>query len=224
MSHYDSCQWADFVRGLIGGQTRASMKAHLASGCRRCGKMASLFSKVAAVAAEESNYEAPAHVIRGIRAAYALQQPEEVRVLPRIIGRLIYDSFREPLPVGMRSRHRLTRQALYQAAHFSLDLRLECHPGSAGVTLVGQVANEREPANPPAGLPVFLRAGRRVVARALSNKFGEFQLTYQPERHLRLYIQANQELGKRIEVPMSRFSRHVSAAKRPPRPSDAKSD
>ena len=224
MSHFEGGQWVDYVRGLICERDRLAMRAHLLSPCRKCGKTVDLLGKIGAVAAEERRYDVPAHVIRSVRAAYCLQQPEKVYVLPRIVGRLIYDSFREPLPAGLLSRHRLSRQALYQAAHYSLDLRLERQHGSAGVTLVGQVANEREPASPPANLPVFLMSGKRIVARTFSNTYGEFQLNYQPARHLRLYIQANQELGKRIEVPMSRFASEASARKRAPRQSNRKSD
>jgi len=217
MSHFEGGQWVDYVRGLVREHERLAMTAHLLSPCGKCRKRVDLLDKFAAIAAEERRYEVPAHVIRGVRAVYSLQRPERVYVLPRIVGRLVYDSFKEPLPVGVRSRHRLSRQALYQAEHYSLDLRLERHHGSAGVMLVGQVANEREPANPPANLPVFLMSGKRIVARTFSNTYGEFQLEYMPARHLRLYIQANQELGQRIEVPMGRFAGETSARNRVPR-------
>ncbi len=211
MSHFEWGQWVDYVRGLVSEHDRLAMRAHLLTPCRECGKTVEFLGKLAAILTEEDRYEVPSHVIRGVRAAYGLQQPEKVYVLPRIVGRLVYDSFREPLPAGLRSRQRLSRQALYKAAHYSLDLRLERHHGSAGVTLVGQVANERKPTHPPADLPVFLMSGKRIVARTFSNAYGEFQLNYQPARNLRLYIQPSHEFGKHIEVRMSRFTSEGSS-------------
>ncbi len=224
MSHFECGEWVDYIRGLVSEQDRLAMRAHLLSPCQKCGKTVESLRKLAVILGEENRYEVPAHVIRGVRAVYGLQQPERVYVLPRIVGRLVYDSFRQPLPAGLRSRHRLSRQALYKAAHYSLDLRLERHHGGGGVTLVGQVANERDPARPPADLPVFLMSGKRIVARTFSNAYGEFQLNYQPARHLRLYVQANQELGKHIEVPMSRFNIEAPALKQVSHQPNRKSD
>jgi hypothetical protein len=206
MIHFEAHQLADFVRGLSDAQAGMSVETHLSTGCRRCTRTADLLRDVSSMAQADAEYQVPLHLVHGARAIFALQQPEKVYISPRITCRLVFDSFRDALPVGVRSRHRLTRHALYQARDYSLDLRLEHLRGTPRVTLVGQVVNQNEPDKPLADLPVFLVCGRTIVARAISNAFGEFQVEYQPKRRLRLYIQANNEFPKRIEVPLGRFS------------------
>ncbi len=206
MDHYEISQWADFTRGTARPGERAAMKAHLLTKCAKCNRTAKVLRRVTAIALAEGKYQVPAHVVQEVRAIYALRGPEKVSIFRRIVGRLTYDSFREPLPAGVRSRQHMARQVMYQAAHYSLDLRLEHQPGGHGVTLVGQLADEEKPERPMGNLPVFLLCGKELVAHAFSNDFGEFQLEYQPRRRLRLFIQANQGVRNRIEVFLNRIN------------------
>ncbi len=202
MKHFDISEWTDYARGLISDANRAAMEEHLASGCRRCERTADLLRKLVATAAAEARYDVPQYAIHCARAIYALQQPEKVHILPRIVARLIYDSFREPLPEGVRTRHRLSRQAMYQAGDFCLDLRLEHERGSTRVTLIGQIENRAEPSRRMASVPVLLVAGKEILARAVSNQFGEFQMEYEPRRNMRLYVPVNGD-SRRIEVSLN---------------------
>ncbi len=205
MGHFDISRWVDLVRGLAGKQERAMMEAHLSSGCEKCRRTVDRLREVTALALREGNYDVPRHAVHAARAIFALNQPEKVYFLPRIVGRLVYDSFKEPLPAGLRARHRLTRHALYEAEDYSLDLRLEHEAGAPGVNLVGQIASLRDPDKSFANLPVFLLSGKEIIARAVSNEFGEFQILYQPRRHMRLHVQAGQSTRRGIEVPLSRL-------------------
>ena len=206
MNHFELGQWADLVRGLANDRIREVMDAHLSSGCLKCRKTVDFLRKVLAAAGAEAEYEVPEYAVNCARAIHALQKPGKVYILPRIVGRLIYDSFKEPLPAGSRARHRITRHALYRAADYSIDLRLEYQRGTPNVSLVGQITSQKDRNKPLEKLPVFLASGKKVVARAFSNAFGEFQIEYEPTQNLRLYIQASQRLQKRIEVPLNRVS------------------
>lgn len=199
MTHYDHAKWVDFVRGLIAGSERQAMQAHLDSGCRRCHPVVRRLRTLAEVASGDSKWDAPEGVVQTAKALFALQRPEEVHILPRVLARLVYDSFREPLPAGVRMQHRLSRQALYEAGQYSVDVRLEHEKGSRRVTLLGQIGDRQRPGRSLADVPVWLVSGKKVVARALSNAFGEFQMDYEPGRHLRLYVPVEQR-GKHIEV------------------------
>ena len=217
MEHFRESQLADFVRGVARPSEFAAMEGHVSSGCRKCGQTVSILRKVAAAGRAEAEFQPPENVLHSVRAMFALQQPEKVYLSPRIVCRLIYDSFREPLPAGVRARQRLVRHVLYQAADYSLDLRLEHQRGTSGVALVGQLADQREPDRPLADLPVLLVCGKEVVARAASNAFGEFQVEYLPKPHLRLHIQTNRNFRDRIEVPLSRLESVGGAPDRLPR-------
>ncbi len=206
MNHFDETQWVDFVRGVKPRAMRTAMTVHLQTGCPRCQHIERVLRNIAAAAKAEPGYQPPERAVRNVRAIYALQRPEKFSSFRRVVGRLLYDSFREPLPAGLRSRQFLARQVLYQAENYSLDLRLEHQRGGRVVTLVGQIADQREPNRPLQNLPVFLLSGKDLVAHAFSNDYGEFQLEYEPRRSLRLLIQAHQGARNRIEVNLSRIA------------------
>ncbi len=217
MKHFDIGQWVDMVRGLVTGKDKAEMSAHLSTGCRSCRRTVELLGEVARLGAWEAAHTVPAFALHTARAIFALQQPEKVYFYPRVVARLVYDSFKEPLPAGLRARHRLTRHVLYQAGDYSMDIKMEHQRGTAGVTLVGQIVNRVHPGKLPAVLPVFLASEKKILAQTSSNMFGEFQLTYEPKRRLRLYLQGNEDLQKNIELPLSRLSRHESPRSAPQR-------
>ena len=145
MKHFEFAEWTDFVRGLVEESARVAMEGHLASGCRKCRHTADLLQKAAVAARSDSKVQVPEYAVRFARAIFILQLPEKVRLLPRTPARLLYDCFREPLPAGVRTQQGLSRQVLYQAGDYLLDLRLENERGSSRVALVGQIQNRKEP-------------------------------------------------------------------------------
>ncbi len=188
MKHFELAKWVDSARGLVEGSVRVAMERHLASGCRKCRQAAELLYKVQAAARNDAQVQIPHYALRCAQAVFILQQPERVQILPRIPARLLYDSFGEPLPVGLRTQQRLSRQALYQAGDYSLDLRLENERSSFCVALVGQIQNRKEPGRHLGGVPVLLLSGKQIVAQAVTNSLGEFHMEYAPTKHLRLYV------------------------------------
>ena len=215
MKHFDISQWTDFGRGVVPGAERAAMETHLsAQGCVRCRATLDLVRGVVAVARAEDRYAPPGYVVRCAKALSALQQPQKAR-FPGLVARLIYDSFRDPLPAGMRSEDRVSHQALYEAGDFCLDLRLEHDKGTPLVTLVGQLTNRTAPDSSMPEAPVLLMARNDVVAHTVSNPFGEFQMEYPPARHLRLCVPLDPS-GKRIEVSLNRLAGETSKPPEPP--------
>src|SRR5713101_6306137 len=154
MKHFELAEWTDFVRGLIEKSARLPLEHHLVSGCRKCRHTADLLRKLVIAARNDS--QVPDYALRCARAIFLLQQPENIQILPRIPARLLYDSFREPLPAGLRTQQRLSRQVLYQAGDYSLDLRLENERGSPWVVLVGQIQNRKQPGKLLGEVPVLL--------------------------------------------------------------------
>ena len=179
------------------------MGAHLASGCRRCRATLDLVQRVVVSTRDELSYEPPANVVRCAKALSALQQSRPS--VARLVARLVYDSFRDPLPAGMRAEDRVSHHALYEAGDFFLDLRLEQEKESPFVTLVGQLTNRTDPDSSLAGAPVLLMARKDIIAHAVYNRFGEFQMDYPPARHRRLCV-ALAPPGKRIEVSLNRLT------------------
>ncbi len=212
MKHLDLIQLTDYIRGATAEAQAAAMEAHLASGCQKCRLTADLLHKLAAAARSDSQVQVPDYALRCARAIFLLQQPEKVQILPRIPTQLLYDSFREPLPAGLRTQQRLSRQYLYQAGDYSLDLWLENERGSPLVALVGQIQNRKQPGKRLGrGVPVLLVAGKKILAHAVSNSLGEFQIEYAPTKHQRLYVPVHLS-GKRVRVFLNKLRTEKTAA------------
>jgi hypothetical protein len=204
MKHFSDWQWADYTRGVVESAARTAMDAHLSSGCRRCGRLVDAMRRVTLMAQREGHYEPPAQAIRNAQAIYALYAPEKDS-LPKIVARLVHDSFRAPLPAGLRTRNGGARRAMFEAGSYSLDVQLEHRPASGSVTLIGQLANRARPDSNLAGTPVWLKERKGLVATTVCNQFGEFQFEYQTELDLRLYLLLVTE-GKRLEIPLDSVS------------------
>jgi hypothetical protein len=59
-----------------------------------------------------------------------------------------------------------------------------------------------QPGNAWEWLPVLPASGKQILAQAVSNSLGEFQMEYTPTKRLRLYVGVRQA-GKRIDVSLS---------------------
>lgn len=204
MKHFSIWQWADFVRGLGEDAARSEMDAHLASRCSRCQRIVHLLRRVAVAAHGEAGYEPPEHAIQFAKAVYLLSSPEKIS-FPRLVARLVYDSLREPLPAGMRGLDRPSRHAMYEAGSYCLDLQIEQQHASGPVTLIGQLADRDNPMTSTPEVPVWVMERNSLVASALCNRFGEFQLEYAPRLHLRLHVPIR-AAGKRLEVSLDRLT------------------
>jgi anti-sigma factor RsiW len=199
VKHYDVTEWLDFVHGLVGEPKRGEMEAHLGAACNRCEATVGQLRKLIQAAVAEARYSVPEPVVHMARALYSLQRPEQVEVLPRLLAHLVFDSFREPALAGVRGQQRITRQAMYEAGDYCVDLRMEQERGAATVALVGQIVNRAAPDQKVADIPVLLMTGAEVLGRARSNEFGEFQLEYEPRQPLSLHVPV-ERAGKEIEV------------------------
>lgn len=214
--HFSDEEWADYVRGVVDAEIRWAMDRHLAGQCAHCQRVCDVLAQFSRFSLNEPAYMPPADTVRIAEAAFAAHARERVS-LPRLVARLMYDSFREPLPAGMRAQDRLARQALYQAGDYYLDLRVEHEPGSALVSLVGQVVNRKDPEASIGNVAVVLTAQREVIARTVSDRFGEFQLQYRPAPRMRLFVPVFPQ-GRRIEVSLSRLTGSVAAVASRPAP------
>lgn len=207
MKHFDITQWADFGRGLTAGPEARTMQEHLDAGCEKCRRAAYIFAKLTPLARAEASTEVPEYVVHCAKAIAALARPERVEITPSRAARLLFDSFLEPMPAGVRSQHRLMRQTLYEAGRYAVDLRQECERGSARITLLGQIADREAPDTPVSDSPVYLVSGKTVVAQATSNQFGEFQMEYSPRRNLRLRIPLAGRRGNSLKTDSGRSRR-----------------
>lgn len=201
MKHFDITEWVDRARGVGQPEDLARMDAHLRTGCTRCRAAFNFVQRVVVVSRSADYEEPPSDVVRWATAIAALQRPPKASALT-LIGSLISDSLRTPLMAGMRGDEQETGHLLYEAGNFYLDLRFEREPDSVRETLIGQVADREAPVGQLTDAPVLLTTRNEIVAHAVCNSFGEFQMDFPPTPRLRLRI-AIDPSGGRIELPIT---------------------
>jgi CheY-like chemotaxis protein len=110
---------------------------------------------------------------------------------------LVFDSFRQPLPAGVRVIGPSARRLLYKAGRYVIMLRLEPGADSHRLSLVGQILDEGVPRKPLQDLAVLVSSGGKTVDSTLTNRFGEFLLQPDAATNLRLSVEAP-EIGSFI--------------------------
>jgi hypothetical protein len=200
MKHYSLEKWVDFARSVIREDEKAEMQSHLNNGCAQCSKELNLWRRLRQVAQRESAYEPADGAVRTVNAIFANQRGHRTRNLKSGVAALLFDSFRSPLLAGMRSSGSATRQLLYAANNYRIDVRIEPQTDSEKVVLVGQVLNSADPDERLSQVPVALLKGRSVVAESVTSPFGEFQMEGALDGGFRLMVTLP---GKReISLPL----------------------
>jgi DNA-binding NarL/FixJ family response regulator len=92
------------------------------------------------------------------------------------IARLVFDSFRQPLPAGVRTLRASARQLVYEHRTIRVDMALEPLVRFGRIALAGQVLSTAEPRDKTEGLPVALLGPGGLVQATTTNPFGEFAL------------------------------------------------
>jgi hypothetical protein len=200
MKHFGPGPWADFARGLLSGEQAREMQAH-AQACLACRRTAEVLRKLAEFARAEGTSEPPPEVVGRAKAIFQRWQPKSTGFAGGVF-RVLYHSFRQPLPAGVRAMDRPYR-VLYGAGDYALDVQIEPEHGTSRCALVGQIANQLHPDDRLPNVPVMVVSGERVVASALSNAHGEFHLTYPPREGLRLRVFLRD--GEGAEIPLPRL-------------------
>ena len=205
MTHYGIGQWTDFARGLVAGDELERMRTHLASGCAECRQTLSFCKVLDSVSSAMSRAAVPEAVVRQAYAIFPPSSAETAKRPLRLPLELIFDSFLAPAPAGLRSNWQVGWQGLYRAGDCSLDLRIEPELHTTRASIVGQISNHRFPNADLNNIPVYLKAGKLAVAQTRSNPFGEFQLDYEQQPRLQLFVYL--ETGSKcIQVPIRRVA------------------
>ncbi len=117
------------------------------------------------------------------------------------IARLIFDSFRYPLPAGVRGVSPGIRQVAYKYKQAIIDLAVDFTERPGRISLTGQVLDgERKGKNE--GLPVLLVDGTGTLVRTATNQFGEFQMEFESADDLSIQVR----LGERswVLIPLGK--------------------
>jgi hypothetical protein len=203
MSHFGAIAWVDFARGLLPAGERILMERHLSEGCVDCVSELAFFAKVALAGVGVAEAVAPEDIVQTARNIFPPREKQKP-LLERLVARLVYDSFADLAPAGVRSGRAMSRQLMYEVEDYLVDLRLEGERDSTLVSVVGQIANRNLPASPMVDRSIRIVSGKSVVCKTLSNGFGEFCLDYTPKKNMKLLI-AISEGERLVEVSLNRL-------------------
>jgi hypothetical protein len=208
MKHFSTEEWIDFANELLKGEQRNAMQAHLDGGCEPCAKTVSLWQRVRQSAAAEAAYQPPAGAVRMAKAAFAAAGMAAKPEASKSFVEVLFDSFMQPAMVGARSGLSTSRQMLYRADPYQIDLQIEPKPGVNSLVITGQLMDIADVGGTQ-GIPVTLSNHRGSSLVAKTNQFGEFSLEIEDSGDLELSVPGRREQPIVISLgnALSRFSR-----------------
>jgi hypothetical protein len=193
MKHFSTEEWVDYVNQVIASNEREAMQKHLATGCKRCAETVSLWQKVSKSAAAEASYQPPADTVRLAKAAFATAGRAQAQKESRHLIEVLFDSFLQPAAAGARSVVIGTRQMLYRADPYQVDIQIEPKPGSNRLVLTGQLLDLSHPGVIGQDIQVTLSNLRGNTVIAATNQFGEFSGEIENSGDLELSIPGDGE-------------------------------
>jgi hypothetical protein len=174
MEHFTTEKWIDFVNEVVAVNEKVLMEKHLGQGCKRCMETVSLWQRVRQSAAGEGNYQPPENSVRLAKAAFAGadMKGQEKGSGSRI--KVLFDSFLQPVFEGARSAGTTTRQMLYRADPFQIDIHVEAKLGTNRIVVTGQLLDLSNPEIIARDTRILLSNMRGNVVHTFANEFGEF--------------------------------------------------
>jgi len=174
MKHFATQEWVDFVNHVASNDQQAAMQKHLATGCKRCTEIVSLWQKVSKMAAVEASYQPPPDTVRLAKAAFVTSGLAQTKKESKGLIEVLFDSFQQPALAGARSVIIGTRQMLYRADPYQIDIQIEPKLGSNRLVITGQLLDLSHPGVIGGEIQVTLSNHRGHSVIACTNQFGEF--------------------------------------------------
>jgi len=141
----------------------------------------------------------------------ALLRPEALFPDVTRVARVISDSFRDPLPAGVRGSQDRSRRLLYAAGSLRVDLLIEPEAGSHRLALAGQILDSAKPDRRFDGVPVTLQGWKGPVAQVTAGEFGEFHLDFRFAANISLELKITETNCITVPLPVMERARRSTA-------------
>jgi CheY-like chemotaxis protein len=128
------------------------------------------------------------------------------------VARLIYDSFRQPLPAGVRASEKMERRLVYERGAYSIDLCFELKTNPPVIQLVGQILDSANPGHRMEGIPVVVQGAKGQIASGITNEFGEFQFDVDVERNVIVDIETSKNYWVSLVSPSLEWATKTARA------------
>jgi hypothetical protein len=175
MKQFTTEEWNAGMERLAPDDLQLALQNHGLTHSKREVETARVRQKVAGAAAVEAKYQPDPESVRVAKEAFAAaglaakQQDGDGQIL------LLFDSFLHPAAAGTRSAATRTRQLLYRADPYQIDLQIEFQPESDRIVVTGQLVDLGHPELVGRDVPVILSDGREFIVNTVTNQFGEFR-------------------------------------------------
>jgi hypothetical protein len=135
-----------------------------------------LWQKLHNTGAMEVSYQPPVSQVRLAKAAFATAGRAKQRNEMSSFAEVMFDSFLQPLLAGARSSGGLgTRQMLYRADPYQIDIQIEAKPEGNRLMVTGQLLDVSSPGVAGRDVKITLSNHRGNVVHTVTNQFGEFR-------------------------------------------------
>lgn len=202
-SHFSLLQFLSHQRGGLPERLSNRLAKHLHEDCPSCTGDLRFVQRLAEVARRDRMATPPAFVLA---RALALFQPAARTagqpVSPAAsLARLLFDSFLQPAPAGVRGPMRFDRHLVFADRELLLDVHLEPEQEAEQQSITGQVQSTSMSEDQLTGLPVMLVEGQRVLMSTHTNRRGEFVFGAAPRREVALFVVCRDRVVKIPSLP-----------------------
>lgn len=174
MKHFTAEEWIDFVNQVTAPKQQQAMKKHLGTGCKQCMETVALWQRVQKTAAAEACYQPSRADVRIAKATFAAGRAPQLQEKVGFV-QVLFDSLLQPMLVGARSSGLGTRQMLYRADPYQIDIQIEAKPEGNRLMVTGQLLDVSSPGTVGRDVEITLSNHRGNVIHTVTNEFGEFR-------------------------------------------------
>jgi hypothetical protein len=182
-----------FAAGDLDPSASGPVEAHLAGGCPACERELAALAELRRIAGSDALEAPPAGVLARAQRIPEAGRRNPIAGLAGALAALVFDTLRDPLPRGARASASPSRQMLFRALDYDIDVRVTAAaPGR--VRISGQVLPGPErPIDAVAGLEVALLGPSVAAAITTTNELGEFDFGPRDEGAYTLCVETGEE-------------------------------
>jgi hypothetical protein len=164
-----------FTRNELSVDEAERVRIHLDAGCGVCRQQLDQLQKILAVTAKEQLLETPDWLTHQAMHLFAWHQakPREIQI-EYVPALLVGDSFAGGRLLGFRGTGLMSRQILYRAGNYDVDLSLDYIEPARTIDLMGQTMPLGGDLSAVAEADVQLLSQSLVAVDTRTNEFGEF--------------------------------------------------
>lgn len=152
------------------------IEKHLEAGGSKGSGATGLWEQLCRFARLESAYAPLQNAVRRLNKTFSPKKLREAVLTAQPLAVPLFDSFSRHLAGGARPCVTNSREMLYGAGSYRIEVRIEPQVDPERIALIGRIFNSADPDEQLAALPVTLVQGNRVLAEAATNQFGEFRI------------------------------------------------